>query len=160
MGSALVKAALKVLVKFTTEGVWLHCMVALGNHKVMVIGGNYNVWAEGSYYSTKTYVLNESLVWSEGPPLNIPRHWHSCGMVRKNAIETGKSIIVVGGLNNDGKLKSVEIFDQENNKWIQGPELPIGIAAAGLVEDRTGVNFIKVLRAAFAHVDPKSVKRY
>jgi hypothetical protein len=69
------------------EGVWLHCMVSLGNKKVMVIGGNYNMWAEGSLYSTKTYVLNESLVWSEGPPLNIARHWHSCGMIRRSASE-------------------------------------------------------------------------
>ena len=131
------------------EGVWLHCMVALGNKKVMVIGGNYNVWAEGSYYSTKTYVLNESLVWSEGPPLNIARHWHSCGMIRRTAGEDDKSAIVVGGLNKDGKLKSVEIFDEANNKWIAGPDLPIGIAAAGIVQDRTGVNFINIYKLIF-----------
>jgi hypothetical protein len=50
------------------------------------------------------------------------------------------SVIVVGGEGEDGSnfLSSVEILDFEAKLWRDGPDLPIAITRAAMIEDPTG----------------------
>ena len=48
-----------------------------------------------------------------------------------------KCIIVIGGLTDEGPdekvLRTSEILDLHNRKWVQGPELPLGLHSAACV---------------------------
>ncbi len=48
-----------------------HCVVQLSPTEIMIIGGNLAV--EDGHETQKTFVLNQSLTWIEGPPLSKPR---------------------------------------------------------------------------------------
>ena len=113
-----------------------HCVVTLSPTEIMVIGGNTGV--EDGLETQKTFILSESLVWTEGPPLSKPRQGHSCGRINSIFDSGRKRVIVVGGKNAQGYLKEVEVFDEDLKTWQLGPELPFGISQAGLVEDRNG----------------------
>ena len=63
---------------------------------------------------------------------------HSCGWINGASKNSKKRIIVIEGKNGNGYLTDVEIFDEEQKTWNLGPELPIGISQAGLVEDSNG----------------------
>ena len=76
-------------------------------------------------------------VWMNGPVLNSPRYDHSCTKIIKDSKDPSLSIIVVGGYYL-GRLKSVEILDENSSKWRMGPYLPVEILASGIVEDPRG----------------------
>ena len=60
-----------------------HCMAALNETSVMVIGG----YSNGTACSQDTYILNTLAgTWVEGPPLNVGRVDHSCGSIRTSAV--------------------------------------------------------------------------
>jgi len=50
----------------------------------------------------------------------------------------GKFSIIVAGGCNGAHLKSTEILDEGSDVWRMGPQLPIGICCAALVEDPAG----------------------
>ena len=57
-----------------------------------------------------------------------------------------KSIIIIGGWGNEHDVfKTTEILHIEDQKWVRGPELPIGIRNESVVELPTASNFACVL---------------
>ena len=58
-------------------------------------------------------------------------------LTRKDSQSNSFSIIAVGG-NGMSILKSVEILDEGSNEWRFGPELPLGVSTAQLVQDQRG----------------------
>jgi hypothetical protein len=73
-----------------------HCMVAINSTTTMIIGGCY-------YNPGKAYLVNIFYFtlgtdgWTEGPALNYPRRYHSCGHIRRDKEGQELSIIVAGG---------------------------------------------------------------
>jgi hypothetical protein len=115
--------------------IYSHWMVTVNSTTVMVIGGSQN----GPGYSGKTFYFTfgeES--WTEGPELKNKRRWHSCGKIRRNKESQEMSIIVAGGYVDSSYLSSVEILHEGSNEWQTGPELPLGIRSAQMVEDQNG----------------------
>jgi hypothetical protein len=105
----------------------------LNSTSIIVIGGLAH-----SEASNKTFILNS---WSQslatGPTLKNARLSHSCSRIRKNA--SLYSIIVAGGSGPlSFYLSSVEILDEGANSWRDGPNLPIAITRAAMIEDPTG----------------------
>ena len=86
--------------------VYQHCMVSINDETLLVIGG-----IQGSEYSTKTYLYLSLIdVWMEGPPLNVARSRHSCGVIKGAADSDVSRVIVVAGGYNGEYLNSVEVF--------------------------------------------------
>jgi hypothetical protein len=110
-----------------------HCMLFTGSGTVWVIGGCDNdVCGLSDVYSFSSAILN----WINEPALQAGRYFHSCSMIRKNGQSQIQTKIVVGGFfKNSSLLTSVEIFDDESNSWIYGPQLPIPITKATIVND-------------------------
>ncbi len=114
-----------------------HCQVLLNSTTVLVIGGRQN----GNVSSANTHFFNgDSEVWTEGPPLEIARSYHSCGKIRQKSDGNELSVVVVGGTSDGSStlLSSVEILDYGSSQWRNGPNLPFGIAWSQLVEDPEG----------------------
>jgi hypothetical protein len=112
------------------------CMVLLNSTTAFLIGGVLT-----SDYSPNTYLLNteeNNQEWIQGPTLNVGRDYHGCARIRKDSSSHQFSIIVVGGANRGGSLKSVEILDEGANVWRNGPDLPFEVSFGSLVEDPTG----------------------
>ncbi len=114
---------------------FLHCMVLLNSTTVMLIGG----WDKQRVPQYATFFFNaETEKWAEGPPLNKKRTALSCGRIRRDSQSHQFSIIAVGGWDAGIWLSSTEVFDEVAGVWNFGPELPIGVGRAALVEDPTG----------------------
>ncbi len=118
-------------------------MVFLNSTTAFLIGGLINGVKdeERSNYLRNTYIFNtaaNSQEWIPGPKLNFGRDHHACARIRKDSSSHQFSIIVVGGGNLDGILKTVEILDEGSNEWRNGPDLPLEIRFGSLVEDPTG----------------------
>jgi hypothetical protein len=112
-----------------------HCSVLVNSTTVMLIGG----WQNGRM-SPDSYLLNTANeVWTEGPHLSNIRSHASCGRIRKDSQSQEFSIIVAGGLDEDGtRMSSVEILDLGSNEWRAGPTLPLEILGAKMVEYQNG----------------------
>ena len=120
-----------------------HCSVLVNLTTVLLIGGRHNYSR-----SPNTFFFNtERETWTQGPPLESERIHHSCGRIRKNSQSRELSIIVAGGYDGSVKvpngwdgptLSSVQILDEGATEWRKGPELPIKIEDAQLVEDEDG----------------------
>lgn len=111
-----------------------HCTVQYNATTIMAIAGHQIT----TIFSNKTFLLSmDQDEWVPGPPLTFKRTEHSCGRIRKSATSQKFVIIVVGGRDATG-LTSTEIFDEETLSWQSGPELPIPIHGAELVEDTAG----------------------
>ena len=68
----------------------------------------------------RTFILNMSMIWSEGPPLNFPRSGHSCGRIKSDDPFQDWTIIVVGGLNGGGYLNNTEVLNKKTMTWEPG----------------------------------------
>ena len=113
--------------------IFSHCMVLLNSTTVLVIGG-----IQDEYNSPNTYFFNtKSEEWVAGPKLLYGRDSHSCGKIKKDSQSNQESVIVVGGWNVP-LMSSVEILDVGSNMWRTGPNLPLGISDASMVEDPSG----------------------
>ena len=114
--------------------IFAHCIVQLNSTTIMAIAGDQITTTT----SNETFLLNmEQEEWVQGPTLNFKRTAQSCGRIHKSATSHEFVIIVVGGWDVTG-LTSMEIFNEESLTWESGPELPIPIHAAELVEDPAG----------------------
>jgi N-acetylneuraminic acid mutarotase len=118
-------------------GLYGLCTVLVNLTSLMVLGGQ-----TGQAALNNTYILNlESQSWVSGPTLKNKRMSHSCSKFRKNKTNPSSfSVIVVGGEGtyDSNFLSSVEIFDYEANLWRDGPDLPITITRAAMIEDPLG----------------------
>ena len=84
-----------------------------------------------------------------GPPLLTPRCRHSSCTIQSDDGST-KCIIIIGGLTENEEIeefeeikvsKSTEILYFAEQKWVQGPELPVGLAAAACIALPPSSNF-------------------
>jgi hypothetical protein len=111
-------------------GIAEHCMALINSTAAIVIGGRQG----SSFQTVNSYIFNSvGQEWHEGPPLKKARSSPVCGQIRSNDHSLGTSVIVIGGYN----LTSTEVLDDGASEWKYGPELPIGIDYAALVEDHS-----------------------
>ena len=111
-----------------------HCSVLIKEDTIYVIGGHIGK----STFSVETISFNalNSDFTTIGATLTRGRQLHSCAMLNPN------HIIVVGGRDARGVLKSVETLDvRTSKKWIEREnlQLPIGISYAQLVPNPSGL---------------------
>ena len=111
----------------------LHCMVQINLTTVMIIGG-YNTTS-----LVETFIFNsENEIWVPGPSLQEERYGLACGRIKTTRNQPYFSIIAVGGNNIDENLRSVEILDEVDGNWREGPALPVRLCNSNLVEDPAG----------------------
>ena len=108
----------------------------------MFLSDSNTVWVVGGcgYACLSTchvYYFNPATFqWTTGPNLQIGRYYHTCSMIRKNDQSQEQTKIAVGGINSMGViLNLVEIFDDQSNSWIFGPQLPIPISDEAMIND-------------------------
>ena len=103
-----------------------HCAVFIDETTLMVMGG-YELSKPPHPYYDETYMLNtKENVWSSGPPLNLPRAYHTCNIVTN--CDGKQQVVVVGGYSGvciDGicaatYTNAVEIYDVESGAWSAG----------------------------------------
>ena len=74
----------------------------------------------------------------EGPSVLVPRCRHSsCAIQSEDGLT--KSIIIIGGqtdttYHSGNFTRTTEILHLKDQRWVQGPELPLGIISASCVE--------------------------
>ncbi len=108
-------------------GVSNPCQTPINSTTLMMMTGGRN-----------TYFFNtEKNEWSRGPPLNDFRFETSCALIKRDSNSQEWSIIVAGGLSSQ-EMASVEILDAGSNAWRRGPDLPLPITDAQLVEGQDG----------------------
>ena len=111
-----------------------HCMVILNSTTVLIIGG-----LQSGYLSPKTYFFNTEInEWVKGPKLLLSRNNIGCGKLRKDNGSSQYSVIVAGGYDGSSSMSSVEILDVGASEWRTGPNLPIDLYGASMVEDPSG----------------------
>ncbi len=106
-----------------------HCATPVDSTRILIIGGIN----EDEYYSPKTFIYNTSLnAFMDGPTLMRGRHFHSCSRMNE------RHFLVAGGQDLWGGLSSVEILDNANGEWYEGPRLPRKISYASMVIHPSG----------------------
>ena len=70
--------------------------------------------------------------------LQIGRYGHACARILKEPNQASLSVIAVGGRGASGDLRSVEYLEYDRADWKLGPELPVDVFGATLVEDGQG----------------------
>ena len=128
-GWKLVKSLLPVKIK-------LHCMAHLNLTTFILIGGQLNGSLDSSH--TIYYYNTMEEVWSEGPHLIELRMYHVCGRIAKDKDSNEFTGITVGGIEfASGRfLRGVEVLD--DGHWKPGPDFPVEITCAALVEIPNG----------------------
>jgi len=121
------------------QSVSRHCTVQVKDDTIYIIGGHM----ENSPFSDETISFDavNGRSTTIATKLNRGRQLHCCARLNEN------HIIVVGGRDARGALKSVEILDtRKSNKWIERKnlQLPSGISYAQLVSTNpSGYNFLQ-----------------
>jgi len=113
-----------------------HCIVAIDTSKLMIIGGNQN----GANFQARTFILDiTKCSWTEGPPLNAGRNFHSCARITVAVNPPVTGTIVVGGFNtpSTGEFRS-EFLPDNNSTWLLGSPLPYPVVKAQLVNHPKG----------------------
>ena len=83
-----------------------HTILNIEDDAFMLIGGLTSVHD----ISNKAFIKNGTMKWTEGPPLNIARAFHTSGLIT-DQITQKKSVVVVGGLTTGRQvLTSIEIL--------------------------------------------------
>ena len=86
-----------------------------------------------------------------GPPLLTPRCCHSSCTVQSDDGST-KCIIIIGGLTDEEQnSKSTEILHIADQKWVQGPNLPVGIRNSACVALPPTSNFACVIVGGYTN---------
>ena len=96
--------------------------------------------------SQRTFIYDvQGNSWTEGPSLFTPRVGHSSCVIQSDD-GSDKCIIIIGGwTDQESFLKSTEILDLTDQKWVQGPELAVGMRAAACVALPPSSNFACVV---------------
>jgi N-acetylneuraminic acid mutarotase len=85
------------------------------HREIFIIGGLVDRMASSSVVSLvvpTTSEIDPAMQWKEMPNLNVKRYSHGVGVVN------GKKIFVIGGRNESGCSKSIEVFSVNEGKWI------------------------------------------
>ena len=105
----------------------------------MVLSNLTTVWVIGGadeldYTRNDVNIFNSvTMKWTLGAFLLEPRYSPTCAMILKNNQSQSLTQIVIGGSNDYYvRLLSVEIFDDQTNSWVYGPDM--------IVYDGTFVN--------------------
>jgi hypothetical protein len=107
-----------------------HDAIVLGDHLYVVGGWHLHGRGDGDWLRTAWVadLRQQPLVWRELPDVGAPR--------RAAALAAfGNRIALLGGLGQDGMLKTVRVFDPAANAWSDAPDLPghaFGTAALGI----------------------------
>ncbi len=125
-----------------------HCLAKLNSTTSILIGGTMN----GNKVYQSTYFLDIPTSKQgagfalQGPDLNTGRYEHACGVLLSSNPGDGQVVIVVGGKSKPGfYLRSTEIWKVDvSQHWTMGPNLPVGISAAGGVASPDGKSFLLV----------------
>ena len=96
--------------------------------------------------SHRTFIYDvQANSWTEGPSLFTPRVGHSSCVIQSDD-GSDKCVIIIGGWTDQERFsKSTEILDLTEKKWIQGPDLAVGIKAAACVALPLSSNFACVV---------------
>ena len=86
----------------------------------------------------QTFLITNKLIWTEGPPLKIPRYFSACGRIQKGEGSKELSVISAGGDLQEVYSDVVEVFDAGSTEWRSGPGLPFALARSEMVEDPLG----------------------
>ena len=89
-----------------------HCAVSINDEEIYIIGGNL----EDQPFSKNVFVLNMpagDISPVKGSSIKHGRQFHSCAKVGKDRI------IVAGGRNYQGLLRSVEVFNLRTLRWTE-----------------------------------------
>jgi len=117
-----------------------HDVVAVGD-KLMVVGGwQMNGKGAKSTWPDTAYILNlaaKELKWE-----TVPQPFKRRGVA---AAAVGTKVYVMGGMGEEGAVRSVEVLDLASGKWTAGPLLPgtdhaAFSPAAGVVNGKIVVN--------------------
>jgi hypothetical protein len=117
-----------------------HCAVFISEKEIWLIGGHTGKNQFSDQSLTFDTTSKKSAFNTE--KLNKGRQLHSCAMFDSN------TVILVGGRNNRGGLKSVETFDiRSSKKWIERKNLELehGISYAELVQNPYGNFYLKCI---------------
>ena len=106
----------------------------------------HKIWVKGEIRILNTTVGSDDKIltyfnfeFTLGPPLNVPRHDFSCGILESN----GKKLIVVaGGYSHWTTLDSVEILDPSLDQWTFGPKLPYRLKESSMITSPDGKGVI------------------
>ena len=122
--------------------------VATSNHSICYVESiSTAILSGGEYYRDKTWFYNfenPEQGWVPGPRLNQGRLGHVCGAIKDSSDENKTIVVVVGGL----RQKSTEILvidslsEEEEKKWVQGPDLPFRIWDGAGVITPDGKSFL------------------
>ena len=105
------------------EAMSSHCVLSRDSRTLMVNG------------VTKTYLMSDDLIWTEGPPPAIVNSGFYCGRILKSAESYELSVVSVGiGYYTD----IVEVLDTGSSEWRSGPSLPFIVKSSAMVEDPYG----------------------
>ena len=128
------------------------CMSAVDDNTVVLIGGYFygfeltsNMW--------KYDIQND--IWEIMPSMKIARAQHSCTTVIDPIDESVKIIVAGGTIEGSVGTRSVEIFDMNNQTWIEGPELPFKTSLSQLIQDGIGGGALLIGGRAFIDLQPK-----
>jgi len=112
------------------------CTVFINDTTIIIMGG---FWYEnGSQYTTQTFFYDvECDILSPGPALKVARSLSSCSIM-EDTITGDKSVVISGGSNQSGILVSTEILDLKTGVWSMGPNIPLPIYAANMLEHPNG----------------------
>ena len=89
------------------------CSIKIDETTIITTGGQTNDYRA----STRIYDF-ETKQWTAGPKMKTGRREHGCAKFEYQ----GRTILIVaGGRNDDGELRSVEFLDLDNgSEWIEG----------------------------------------
>ena len=111
-----------------------HCAVSVNENDVYIIGGHF----EDQPFSKNVFVLNMraggNISPVKGSPIKHGRQFHACGKVGKDRI------IVAGGRNYQGLLRSVEVFNLRTLRWTEPIHIQLkdGISHAQFISSHAG----------------------
>lgn len=111
------------------EAMYAHCSIQINDSVILVTGGN------SGNANKKTYYHNfKNGEWSDGPELLNARYMHAC---KSFYLNNEKTLVVAGGIGDEGKLKSVEFLslEHEDKGWYSGntTDLPEAMAEFSMV---------------------------
>ena len=132
------------------------CAVRLNSTTGLLIGGGVS-HQQGFFPTRKTWFFNlDTDEWKEGPLLGQPRTAGACGVMKNKQFRNQIIVLIAGGqisldnivhttINLDHNVtNSVEIlhFSTKDMFWEKGPDLPIAVHSAQMVERDNGVYLI------------------
>ncbi len=126
-----------------------HCIVALGSHSYLVIGGDD--FASGVVATVEQFQWSSGL-WTAKEDMTFARHQAAC---TKFTDDSGQDWVLVAGgsqLLSDGEFASTEIYDVQNNVWMTKSDLPKAMRLGSLVVN----SWNKIL--FFLGIEPLDVK--